>query len=303
MGKYLQDFMSRVDLTKGLEEEQKKILDPCYLISDLYNLYLPRKVEVGNNIWRIIIKFGFDKSLDGNVSELGLCLDSYVYCDYDQLKNLNILERKQALLNLFVKGIKNCSDKYNFDISTFQKIKDKIFADNIVFYKHYKERKVSPDKKHFVQMKGFYNEDFENRKLYVDVFDKTNNLIKSILVGSYDFRKFDKLKWLDNNKIGVYHINSILSYKSKKVADDYFMVDIETNTITYNPVTKESIFQYGVKLLTQTDEYNKAINFIKQAKELGHGKADNILKNLEINPKLRDRSILLQTPKKNKNGI
>ncbi|MCR6637602.1 MAG: hypothetical protein NVV82_01005 [Sporocytophaga sp.] len=64
--------------------------------------------------------------------------------------------------------------------------------------------------------------------------------------------------------------------------------------MTYNPVTRESIFDYGVKLLTETDSYEQALSLIKQVKEMGHGKAVNILKNLEINPTLRDKKILLQ---------
>ena len=59
----------------------------------------------------------------------------------------------------------------------------------------------------------------------------------------------------------------------------------------------------GVKLLTETDLYDQAIDYIKKAKELGHGKADNILKNIELDPSLRDKAKLLQTPKQKKDNI
>ena len=85
---------------------------------------------------------------------------------------------------------------------------------------------------------------------------------------------------------------------SKKIAEDFFAVNIITQSVTYHPVTRESIFDYGVKLLTETNEYERALKFINQAKELGHGKAVNILRNLEINPAQRDKAILLQAPKR-----
>jgi hypothetical protein len=46
--------------------------------------------------------------------------------------------------------------------------------------------------------------------------------------------------------------------------------------------------------------YEQAIYYIEQAKKLGHGKAENILKNLEIDPNLRDKTKLLQIPKQRK---
>ena len=149
-------------------------------------------------------------------------------------------------------------------------------------------------------MKGFYSEDYENRALYVTVFDKQHNEKATIFVGNYNFQAFDKLKWLDNKTVCVYHINNIQSYKSKKVAEDFFSIDIETEKVTYNPVTRESIFDYGVKLLTEMNLYKEAISYIEQAKELGHGKAKNILENLKNDPNLRDKSKLLQTPKQRK---
>ena len=243
-----------------------------------------------------------DKTLNQNITELGHVVTCEIYHDYNSLILLKEFDRKRILLENFCDGLEVVCRKYNCDFSIFEKIKQKLIADKIVFNDFYKGKKASRDKQHFAQMKGFYSENYENRQLFVIIFDKFNNEIGRILIGNYNFQAFDKLKWSDNKTVCVYHINDIQSYKSKKVAEDYFSVDIETGKVTYNPVTRESVFDYGVKLLTETDLYDQAIDYIKKAKELGHGKADNILKNIELDPSLRDKAKLLQIPKQKKDN-
>jgi len=299
MGKYLQDLMyglQVINRQRTFSDQQRDALKSCGLISELFNLYLPNKTEIGNNIWRFIVDLTLDKNLDGKTEEIGLGQQCYIFYDYNQLLHLNKFEQKKILLELFSKGIQLCCSVHNYPFELFKKIEQKILEDEIIFNDYYKEKKVSPDKKHSAQMKGYLSED--TRQLFVVVFDRSDTIAKSVLIGNFHFRAFDRLKWLDNSTVNVYHINDIQSYKRKKVAEDYFTVDIRTETITYNPVTRESIFDYGVKLLTESREYERALQFIKQAKELGHGKADNILRNLEINPEQRDKIILLQTPRR-----
>lgn len=299
MGKYLQDVMFRIhrnDRGQTFSERQKDALKSCSLIDELFNLYLPLKIEIGNNIWRLIVYLTLDKTLDGTTEVIGLCQTCYVYYDYNELIPLEKLERKKILLELFTKGLEQCCNVHNYSSEPLKKIQKKIVADGIVFNDYYKDKKLSPDKNHYAQMKGYLSED--TKQLFLIVFDRDETNVSSILVGDYHFKAFDRLKWVDNSRVNVYHINNIQSYKRKKVAEDYFTVDIKTDAVTCNPVTRESIFEYGVKLLTETIDDEKAIKFIKQAKELGHGKADNILRNLAINPKQRDKTILLQTPKR-----
>jgi hypothetical protein len=294
MGKYLQDLMYRVDD----DFLQKEAYDQCRLIADLFNAHLPDKIDVGGNIWRFIVWLTADKTLDGTTREVGLCQDCYVFIDSGNLLDVYASERKNVLLKLFVKGLQLCSNACNYSPEVFLKIEEKLIAEGVVFDRLYKERKTSPDKSHSAQMRGRLSE--SNKEFSVVIFDKHDCVVKEIRIGDLDFRQFDRLKWISNSVLNIYQINFIQSYKRKKVAEDHFSVDIESGTIVYVPVTRESVFDYGVKLLTETDQFESALNFIKQSKVLGHGKADNILQNLEINPLQRDRAILLQTPKRSR---
>lgn len=301
MGKYLQQFrfdIQHKSYNQILSEKEIFNQQICSLIETLYNLYLPKKIVVGDDIWQITVKLSFEKNSDGKVEIFGLGYDSYVYYDLKNLIDNNLLEQKTILLNLFQKGIEQCLNNVNQNLIVFQEIYNKILKDKILYDDFHKEKKISPDKKNFAQMKGFLSENHEERKLFVNIFDKNNNVVKSILVGNYNFQAFDKLYWADSKTIHVYHINNIQSYKSKKVAEDYYIIDIDNGNVTYNPTTKESMFDYGVQLLTETNEYEKAIKYLQLVRNLGHGKVENIFKNLELNPKERDKTILLQTPKK-----
>jgi len=303
MGKYLQDFMYNVQLPVGQErftKEQLNAIKSTCFIADIFNFHLPKKYEIGENIWRIIIDLTLDEQSNLNITELGYVAECKIYFDYNLLIPLNEFDRKKILLEQFCKGLELICKKYNSDFSVLEKITQKLISDNLIYNDFYKDKKVSPDKQYFAQMKGYYSEDYENRALYVTIFDKHNSEKVTIFVGNYNFQAFDKLKWLDSKTVCVYHINNIQSYKSKKVAEDFFSIDIETKKVTYNPVTKESIFDYGVKLLTEMNLYEQAIYYIEQAKKMGHGKAKNILENLKIDPNLRDKSKLLQTPKQRK---
>lgn len=298
MGKYLQDF--RYDIDNELttfSEVQKNAQRSCSLISFLYNFYLPRKIVAGDNIWRINVILTLDKNKDQTFRDFG-SFESYLYYDCKNLVGLEIIEQKTILLELFYKGLCLCFKNENPFLSSLKNIHAKILNDNIIYNDYYKDNKKSPNKEFSAQMKGFYSENYDERKLYLVVFDNENNEIKSILVGNYNFQAFDRIKWADNKTVFVYHVNNIQSYKRKKVAEDYYSIDIENQSVTYNPVTKESMFDYGVQLLTETNEFDKAMKYLLRVREFGHGKVENILRNLEINPNLRDKSILLQEPKR-----
>jgi hypothetical protein len=300
MGKYLQQLrfeIQHTDYKKILNEKEKFNQSICSLIDTLYNFYLPKKVVVGENIWQITVKITSQKDLDEKVDIFGLGYDSYIFYDLENLNSKSLLEHKTLLLNLFHKGILKCLKDDNQNLKIFEEIYNKVLKDKITFDDFYKEKKISPDKNKYAQLKGFLSENYE-KKLFLNIIDKTNDEIKSIFIGNYNFQAFDKIYWNDNNTIFVYHINNIQSYKSKKVAEDYYIVNIENGNVTYNPTTKESMFDYGVQLLTETNEYEKAIEYLKLVRNLGHGKVENIFKNLELNPKERDKTILLQTPKK-----
>ncbi|WP_460617627.1 hypothetical protein [Hymenobacter ruber] len=258
---------------------------------------MPNKLVIGNNIWRLIVNITTVRALDGIVKEEGLCQVYYAFCDFNHLLTLNQHQQKEELLGLFSKGIRGCCESLGYSDDQFQKVEQKIISNGIVFSDYFKEKKTSPDKKHTARLKGYLSESFEARATYVVVSDQILNTTKEILVDNIDFRVIDKLSWANNQTINIYHINTIASYKRKKVAADYYSIDISKGIVTYHPVTREGIFDYGVKLLTQLGRYGEGITLLEQAKELGHGKADNILQNLKINPEQRDKAILLQIPK------
>jgi len=294
MAKYLKDVMfgiQRSNRKQELSEAEKIISKYSWLIEELYNFYLPSKIEIGGNIWRFKIYLTKDKSLDSTTEEFGLCRDYYIYLEDEFIRGKDNYEAKLALLKLFSKGIQHCCDVYKYPFEEFKLIEEKVVNDGIIFNKYFEDKKVSPDKKHAGQMRGYLSENYDERKVFLDVTDSSGN-VSSFLIGNYFFKAFDRIKWLNNDTVLIYHINPIQSYKRKKVADDYYAVDIRTGVVTYHPVTRESIFDYGVKLLTETDSYEQALSLIIQAKEMGHGKAVNILKNLETNPALRDKNIL-----------
>lgn len=299
MAKYLKDVMFGIQNSKRKEEaseEEKNISKYSWLIEELYNFYLPSKIEIGNNIWRLKIYLTTDKALGNTTEEFGQCRDYYIYLGDGSLRDLDNYKAKLSLLKLFSKGLHQCCDIYKYPFEEFKLIEEKIINDGIIFNKYFGSKKLSPDRKHAGQMRGYLSENYDERKVYLDVTDSNGN-VNSFLIGNYFFKAFDRIKWQDNYTVLVYHINPIQSYKRKKVAEDYYAVDIRTGTVTYHPITRESIFDYGVKLLTEADSYEQALSLIIKAKEMGHGKAVNILKNLEVNPSLRDKKILLQQPK------
>jgi len=285
--------MYRVDAENVLQNDAQK---QCKLIADLFNLYLPNKIEVGGNIWRFIVFLTADKKLDGKTEIVGLCQDSYVFCDSEKLIGLDALGRKNILLKLFIKGLKSCCSACGFYFEIFSEIENRIIKDGIVFNGFFKERKINPDRSCSVQMKAYLSEYV--KELSIAVFNESGLVKKEILIGNFDFRHFDRIKWADTSLLNIYEINFIQSYKRKRVAEDYFSVNIESGIVTYVPVTRESVFERGIKLLTETDQHKEALTLIEQAKKLGHGKAENVLQNLTINPTLRNRATLLQAPKR-----
>ncbi len=296
MGKYLQDIRFVLDTDGESHADLKKqASQTTELIDQLFNFYLPRKIEIGNNIWRFISFLIQNKMLDGNNEEIGFVQFSYIYIDYSQLLALETFARKKMLLNLFTRGIESCCKIHHYPFALFREIEEKITSDGFVFDDFYKGKKLSPDKKNYAQMKCYLSE--TDKQVFIVVSDSKNETAKSFFVGDFNFKEFDRLKWVDNSTINIYQIDLMQSYRSK-VAEDYFSVNIQTGVVIYQPVTRESSFEYGVKLLTETDQFDEALKFINQAAELGHGKASNILMNLKINPAQRNKAILLQTPKR-----
>jgi hypothetical protein len=304
MGKYLRDVRYCVDFPAGHESsvELMQIKNSAQFIGNIFSYYMPKKYELGNNTGRIIITLALndgDDGLEPSIDETVLSVvDVKLWLNYQYLLSFCNYERKKILLEHFCKGLDKLCKKFNCDNSTFETVKEKLLADGIVFNGFYKKRICSPDKTCYAQMKGYYTEVNENRKLNVVISDKQDNAIKTILVGNYNFMAFDRIKWSNNKTVLVFHINSIQSYKSKKVADDFFSVDIESGRVEYNPVTRESIFEYGLKLLKESNMHDQALLYIQKAKEMGHGKAENILANLKLNPEMRDIPALCKTSKK-----
>ncbi|MCR6637603.1 MAG: hypothetical protein NVV82_01010 [Sporocytophaga sp.] len=218
MAKYLKDVMfgiQKFNRKEELSEEEKVVSRYSWLIEELYNFYLPSEIEIGNNIWRFKINLTTDKAFNNATEELGQCRDYYIYLEAGFLSGKNNLKAKLALVKLFSKGIQICCEIYKYPVAEFKLIEEKIINEGVIFDKNFESRKVSPDKKHSAQMRGFLSENYDERKLFLDVTDSNGN-VNSFLIGNYFFKAFDRIKWQDNNTVFVYHINPIQSYKRKK---------------------------------------------------------------------------------------
>ncbi|PWV48344.1 hypothetical protein [Chitinophaga sp. S165] len=298
MGKYLQDIMFSVDqkdFKRPLTTKQQEVLSSMRIIEDLFNLFLPKKIDTGRNVFRYIVKLNTCQEKDLEIDDSFNVLAIYVYFNFDQLMLMNEQTQLKYLLELLSKGLRRLCQINDIQFHLFQEVEEKIIANGFVFNSVYKEKKVSPDKKHEAQMNAYFSK--ERKELYVEVSDRKSNN-KLFLLGNFDFRNFDRIKWDGNTLLNVYHINEFRSYKSKKVAEDYHKLNIETGEVVYHPVTREYLFTYGVELLTGEKDFERGLEYIKQAKQLGHGKAENILRQLEINPAERNKSVLLQQPKR-----
>ncbi|WP_133271739.1 hypothetical protein [Hymenobacter radiodurans] len=129
MGKYLQNVQFRHDPLVGKErllEEAQKISADLKVIETYFNKHLPKKIEIGNQIWRFIIMLTPIADKNRLTEVIGLCQDYYVYIDYKKILGLQSSERRKELLNIFVLGIKRCCEANNYKNDLFQHIYEKV---------------------------------------------------------------------------------------------------------------------------------------------------------------------------------
>jgi hypothetical protein len=103
MGKYLQNIEIRNhhSVTKNGELENARILSKDFqVIESYFNKRLPKKIQIGNNIWRFIIWFTPIESLDKKTKIGGFCQDYYAFVDYKNTLQLTDEERIKYLLDI-----------------------------------------------------------------------------------------------------------------------------------------------------------------------------------------------------------
>ncbi len=299
MAKYLQDIYiyapkPSFDLSKV--EEEKFYVDNGYLwtsirlIEDLYNYNFPAKYSTQDNLWRLFINITTDANLD--LTKEGF--ENWFYLDLEHLKSLDDTNRKVFLFKKITNQIVEFCKKSNYSFVEFEKVNQIIADKNIQFDEQHKKEKSSNDRKHKAFIWRKYNE-FE-KATYIKVIGNSEQTVLFEKFSDLHFSHFDRISWQDNETILVYKINQ---YSGFKQADDYYQISLD-GKIEYKPQSKEEICYYGVELIKNAATFDKGLLFIEKASIMGHGKANNILLNLKINPDERNVDLLMKQPSKTK---
>jgi hypothetical protein len=298
MAKYLQDIYidgPRPPFSFSKQEEEKFYSEAKYLwsslrlIEDLYNCNFPKKYATHDNLWRMFVRITADPNLD--VTQPGF--ENWFYLDLEQLKTLDETERKKLLFKKVANQIISICKHANYSFTEFEKSIKIIEDKNIVFDELHKKAKSSTDRKHKAYIWRKYTE-FENAT-YIKVTNKADEVVLFKKIADQKFSAFDRIAWQDNETILVYELNHYNG--GYKEADDYYKISLD-GTIEYIPQTREGICYYGIHLLDNPETFDKGLEYIKTAEQMGHGKAKNILLNLKINPNQRDIKVLMQLPDK-----
>jgi hypothetical protein len=299
MAKYLQDIYihspqppfttSKAEVEK-FYSENNYLWSSLKLIEDLYNYNFPVKYSTPDNLWRLFINITTDPNLD--LTNPGF--ENWFYIDIEELKNLEISNRKKLLFSKVSNQIIAYCRKLGYSYIEFENLNKLITDRNIEFDEPYKKDKASPNRKYkaFIWIK--YNE-FGN-STYIKILNKAGENILFKKIADLHFSQFEKIHWEDNETVFLYKINQ---YNGFKQADDYYKINLN-GLIEFVPQTKEEICYYGIELMRDIETFEKGLHFIKVAEKMNHGKAKNILLNLSINPNERNVDLLLQQPSKGK---
>ncbi len=307
MGKYLHDIRTEVSLKKGEKEfttEKTITLDYFHFVGELYNYFLPRKIEIGSGIWRICIKLTDDPNYQGKLEEVGLVINSYLLYDFQTFVNLSHHDKMEEMLKLLSLGIKQVCNQQKIADKIFEDVADKVRSVNFEFEVFYKSKKKSPNRLLTAQIKGKIGLIHTQNQVMIYIWNKAKEIINQININNYDFRYFDRLEWVNDHIIHLYETNHSVARHSRTGKENYFQIDIKTLSVTYQPVLKSSIFHYGMKLFEAGEDMEKAMYYIQKAEEMGHGKAKNVLFHLAKNPEEKDVNVLMQNlTKKEKNDL
>ena len=293
MAKYLQDlyiYAPKPPFGFSKVEEEKFYTDNNYLwssirlIEDLYSYNFPSKYCTHDNLWRLFISITTDPNLD--LTKAGF--ESWFYLDIAYLQRLDETNKKVHLFQKISNQIILFCQHANYSFIEFEEATKIISDKRIQFDEQHKKGKSATDRKHKAFIWRKYNE-FENAT-YIKVIDKSENIVLFKKIGDLHFKYFDRLSWQDNETILVYKINE---YSGFKQADDYYIISLN-GAIEFKPQTRERIFYYGTELMKKPETFEKGLEFIKQADQLNHGKAKNILLNLKSNPHERNVAFLMQ---------
>jgi hypothetical protein len=299
MAKYLQDIYiyaprPTFDFTKVEEEifyaDNGYLWTSIRLIEDLYNYNFPAKYSTPDNLWRLYVKITTDQNLD--LKKKGF--EEWLYLDLQHLKSLDDTNRKEFLFKKISNQIVEFCKKSNYSFIEFEKVNQIIADKKIQFDEQHKKEKSSNDRKHKAFIWRKFNE-FE-KATYIKVVDKSDQTVLFEKFSDLHFSHFDRIFWQDNETILVYKINE---YSGFKQADDFYEISLN-GTIEYKPQTKEEICYYGIELIRKAETFNEGLKYIDTANKMGHGKANNILLNLKINPDERNVDLLMKQPSKTK---
>jgi hypothetical protein len=304
MGKYLQNviFYGPSLSLKGISVAQRNayserysaILESIQLIEILYNYYLPAKFETGHQIWRFAIHL--EESSNNRIEEVGFVANCFQPFSHTFLTSLAAFERRKQLLDLFQAGIRQICRQYHCSPQPFELVYQTIQSKGIILSEVLNKPKWSPKRLYQAQLYAFRSE--ELAEVSVLITDKVGEMLQKILVSDRDFRDFGTIAWKSNDTLSVSYLRWLPYYQRKKVKSDYFEVSFH-GSVTFVPVSREALFGHAMELLDAGEEKpEEALDLLRSAEQLGHGKATNVLTNLAINPQEQNLAKLTQMQKK-----
>jgi hypothetical protein len=260
------------------------------VINDLYNYNIPFKYTTPDNLWRLFICLTTDIKLD--LTKPGF--EDWIYIDLEYLKGLDDTHRKLYFFRKISNQIVEFCKKSNYSYIEFEKANEIIAGKNVQFDEQHKKEKTSKDRKHKACIWRKYSE-FENAT-YIKVIDKSGQEVLFKKFSDLNFSHFDRIIWQDDDTILVYKYNQ---YSGLKQAEDYYEISLN-GSVEFKPQTKEEICYYGVELMRKSETFDQGLDYVKLADKMSHGKARNILLNLNTNPVERNIDILMKQPSKPK---
>ncbi len=292
MGKYLRDIQFVAPNKKRgattLEIERYKAsfassMPILELLTNLFNYKLPKKYATGVNCMRFVIELAAKFDEDNHIVHLGDVITIRKYFDQNHSTD------KFYLIEILIQGISSICSFFGCDEKIFKKIHDDILDEKISLNKLVGTRKLNSDKTYNAQIS--VKEDVSLKQTYIQFTNcETNQTIK-VFVDFIAFTSLDVIKWVDATTVHLF-----LKRENKNDNADFFEIGLG-GRVTYIPQTKFSMFEFALKLLSENKTEDAKFH-LENASKLNHGKAKNVLLNLQLGKSNLNPSQLTKQPNK-----
>lgn len=292
MGKYLRDIQFvapnkkrgaatvEIEKYKASFESSMPILE---LLTNLFNYKLPKKYATGANCMRFFIELTVQLEEDNKIEYLGEIITIRKYFDQNKATD------KFYLIEILVQGIFSICSFFGSDEKIFKKIYDDILDEKISLNKLVGTRKLNSDKTYNAQISA--TEDVSLKQTYIQFTNCETNQTIQVFVDFIAFTSLDVIKWVDATTVHLF-----LKRENKNENPDFFEIGLG-GRVTYIPQTKFSMFEFALKLLSE-NKTEEAKFYLENASKLNHGKAKNVLLNLQLGKSNLNPAQLTKQPNK-----